>query len=220
MKEQCFENQSVQFARESSDLTNSHDSLMYDILESPRYASCNWKSHGLSLLDYALMSELAYYDDDGTGNLQRMIELLFPLHDFVISSSSPVKTLFKKSLDDSSGDSENADDLLTAPDKILHEQTTSIGPVFLEIYSKRLNIVIISIRGTDVGRLHDFLEDVKLYAEPVIFSLLSIIFPTIRMLTHDTMSLVIEWLYEFNSFFGLQGISCIVIIYSFLRERS
>ena len=56
-----------------------------------------------------------------------------------------------------------------------------------------------------MGRLHDFLEDAKLYAEPVIFSLLPLIFPTIRMWTQETTSLVIEWLHELNSFFGLQG---------------
>jgi hypothetical protein len=59
--------------------------------------------------------------------------------------------------------------------------------------------------GTDIGRLHDILEDFKTYAEPVIFTLLSMIFPTIRFWSHDTTSSVIEWFYQLNSFLGLQG---------------
>lgn len=143
-------------------------------LEYPQYASCNWKAYGLSLLDFALLSELAYFQVSSMNEKLRFRELLdiiFPSYNFEIISN-------------------NVD---------------YQGPAYLEFRSNILNTTVISIRGTDVGRLHDFLEDVKLYAEPVIFNLLSIIFPTIRMWTHDTMRTVIEWLFEFNSFFGLQG---------------
>jgi len=75
--------------------------------------------------------------------------------------------------------------------------------MFIEISTNKTTIV--AIRGTDVGRLHDFMEDFKLYGEPVIFMLLSILFPTVRLWSQATMSMVIQGLYEFNSFFGLQG---------------
>jgi len=83
-------------------------------------------------------------------------------------------------------------------------QNSKKGPKYLELVSEKLNVTVLAVRGTDVARLNDLMEDVMLYAEPVIFTLLSAVFPTIRLWTHDTTSRVIEWLYEFNSFFGLQ----------------
>jgi hypothetical protein len=160
---------------ESSNAADSMATCPSNISElmKPTYASCNWKSHGLTLLDYALMSELAYFDDDKQMSLRNITNILFPDFGFdVISSES---------------------------------RNYSVGPVYLEFYNAKTSTTVIAVRGTDVGRLHDFLEDVKLYAEPVIFTLLSTIFPTIRLWTHETMSTVIEWLYELNSFFGLQG---------------
>ena len=68
-----------------------------------------------------------------------------------------------------------------------------------------LGITILAIRGTDVGRLHDLMEDIKMFAEPIVFTLLAGVFPTMRLWSQQTTSRVIEWLFEFNSFFGLQG---------------
>jgi hypothetical protein len=51
---------------------------------------------------------------------------------------------------------------------------------YIEAYSKELNVSVIAIRGTDVGRMSDIIEDVKIFKEPVLLSLLSVIFPTIR----------------------------------------
>lgn len=56
-----------------------------------------------------------------------------------------------------------------------------------------------------MGRLHDFLEDVKLFAEPVLLSLLSCVFPLMRLWSDATTSTVIEILHESNNFFGLVG---------------
>jgi lipase ATG15 len=66
-------------------------------------------------------------------------------------------------------------------------------------------VTLIAIRGTDVGRLQDLMENVKLYAEPVIFAILSNVFPSIRHWPSSTTSAVIQGLYDLNSFFGLQG---------------
>lgn len=79
------------------------------------------------------------------------------------------------------------------------------GPMHLEFHSPALGLTVVAVRGTDVGRLRDFMEDVNLYSEPVVYSLLSLLFPTIRLWTHDTTSRLIEWLFDFNSFFGLKA---------------
>ena len=43
------------------------------------------------------------------------------------------------------------------------------------------------------------------YVEPVLFTLLANIFPTIHLWPLELTSRVIEWLYSFNSFLGMQS---------------
>lgn len=50
--------------------------------------------------------------------------------------------------------------------------------MFIELLDKKKDVTIIAVRGTDVTRLHDFLEDFKLYTEPIVFTILSYVFPT------------------------------------------
>ena len=165
-------------------------------LEPPYYMACSWRWKGLSVFDFALLSQVAYFDDDqrhvksdtaseanGAGEesgsiphrsrVQTIIDTLFPDDDFVATNS--------------------------------HPDHLGIGPRFVEVYSAKLNITVLAVRGTDVGRLQDIMEDFKLYAEPIIFTLLSTAFPTIRWWNHETTARIIECLFEFNSFFGLQG---------------
>ena len=78
------------------------------------------------------------------------------------------------------------------------------GPKYIEVFDPNNNVTIVAIRGTDVARLHDFLEDFKLYTEPVVFSILSHVFPTMRLWSQATTSAVIQSLHDFNVFFGLQ----------------
>ena len=83
--------------------------------------------------------------------------------------------------------------------------TKSNSYSYLQVDDNNRNVTVIAVRGTDVTRLHDFLEDFKLYTEPVVFTLLSTVFPTMRLWSQDVTSVMIEKLYEFNIFFGLQG---------------
>ena len=75
-----------------------------------------------------------------------------------------------------------------------------------------LNLSVVAIRGTDVGRISDVIEDFKvllsravwfvtgvcvaamqLYTEPLVIKLLSLFFPTIRIWPDQTTAVVIEW---------------------------
>jgi len=138
----------------------------------PLYASCNWNFGDLSLLDFALLSEMAYFDGD-YDSMKELTSILFPHGEFNDINST-----------------------------VWYETE---GPTFIELPSSSLNITVIAIRGTDVGRLRDIMEDFKLYSEPIVFSLLSGVFPTIRFWAGATTSRIIQILYEMNAFFGLQG---------------
>lgn len=63
-----------------------------------------------------------------------------------------------------------------------------------------INILIIYIHT-----IYTMQEDIKMFTEPVLFTMLSGVFPTIRLWSEETTSRVIAWLFEVNSFFDLQG---------------
>ena len=116
------------------------------------------------MLDMALLSQLAYLDNE---DLTSVYKSLFPHH----------------AVEDSFFGS--------ATHTISSHRRIEGGPMFIEVFDKEQNVVIIAVRGTDVTRLHDFLEDFKLYTEPVVFSLLSSVFVTMRMWSEDlTLSLI------------------------------
>lgn len=125
------------------------------ITEMPKYASCDMKFYGLSLLDYALLAEAAYFDSDNS-DLDAVVQMMF----------------------DPKGESdEKLFDVRVPPP----EQRRQGVAQYMDAYSKSLNISVIAIRGTDVGRLSDLVEDVKIFKEPVLLSMLSVVFPTIRI---------------------------------------
>ena len=147
--------------------------------KKPHYAACKWDWHGLSLFDFALLSEVAYFDERQGNQVQNLVSTLMP------------GAGFKVHLDGRRRD--------------LTPTFQGGRPMYVELSSEVLGVTVLAIRGTDVGRLHDFMEDIKMFTEPVLFTMLSGVFPTIRLWSQDTTSRVIEWLFNFNSFFGLQG---------------
>ncbi|CAK4676729.1 hypothetical protein LEN26_008041 [Aphanomyces euteiches] len=140
----------------------------------PTYASCGNRWFNLSLVDYSLLTQAAYFNPQSN-----------QLKDFVA-------TVFRSVSDPEF-------------EIRLPENYTAHGSKveFFEAYSRSLNVSVIAVRGTDVGRFRDFLEDAKMYAEPVIFVILSSIFPTIRMWPDVTFSTLIELYHEMASMFGL-----------------
>ena len=164
----------------SMGLGNSNAASYATEVQQPHYMACSWQWKSLGIFDFALLSEIAYFDEggveeniNGVSNVQHIVDTVFPNDDFIATSSHPDKS--------------------------------GVGPRYVEFSSKMHDMTILAVRGTDVGRLHDIMEDFKLFAEPVIFAILSTAFPSIRMWNHETTARIIEWLYEFNSFFGLQG---------------
>ncbi|CAM9609451.1 unnamed protein product [Chrysoparadoxa australica] len=148
------------------------------IVQQPRYATCDSRWHGFSLVDYALFAELAYFEPEDQG---AVLQEFFP-HGF--PQGKKKKPLMELKVPD-------------IKDKTKHA-------MFLEVHVPGDNVSVIAIRGTDPGRLSDFIEDMKIWVEPLVFMLLSAVFPTIRIWPDHTASLVITWLHETLHLFGLQ----------------
>lgn len=134
----------------------------------PRYAMCGQKWHGFSLSDYALMSQLAYFDPVvQREELDMLLQLLFPVESEP-KSSGALSGLFGAGAATPEG---SFFELRTPP-----AETMDVVPAFV-LYSAAHNVSIVVIRGTDVFRLMDLLEDARLFAEPVLLELLNV-FPT------------------------------------------
>jgi hypothetical protein len=117
--------------------------LFVENLKKPMYASCSMRWKTLSVLDFAILSELSYFDDPSAAEddvnfmnsdftIQQMLEELYPDLDFIHIKAS--NTL----LQESSG-------------------LEGAHPMYLEVHSEKLGLTVVAVRGTDVGRLHDFL---------------------------------------------------------------
>ncbi|RLN48113.1 hypothetical protein BBJ28_00023790 [Nothophytophthora sp. Chile5] len=143
-------------------------------VEDPLYASCSNRWNGLSLIDLAFFAEAAYFD---------------PLSN---DTAQFISTIF---------DNELGDVHIHLPK--LNTKTGSKLD-FFEAYIPMLNTSVISVRGTDIWRFTDFIEDVKMFFEPVVFAVLSSIFPTIRIWPDVTFSTLIELYSELIGLFGLQ----------------
>ncbi|ETI56213.1 hypothetical protein F441_01180 [Phytophthora nicotianae CJ01A1] len=143
-------------------------------IDDPLYASCSSRWNGLSLIDLAFFAEAAYFN---------------PLSN---DTAEFISTIF---------DNELGDIHVHLP--ALNTKTGSKLD-FFEAYIPKLNTSVISVRGTDIWRFTDFVEDVKMFFEPVVFSVLSSIFPTIRIWPDVTFSTLIELYSEMTGLFGLQ----------------
>ncbi|GLE11614.1 hypothetical protein PINS_up024144 [Pythium insidiosum] len=143
-------------------------------LDQPRYASCGTQWHGLGLVDYALLAEAAYFN---------------PLSNDTAKFVSSVVA-------------HNLGDIEVR----LPQLNTKTGSKldFYEAFIPALNTSVIAVRGTDIWRFTDFVEDAKMFVEPVIFSILSAIFPSIRIWPDVTFSTLIELYSELIALFGLQ----------------
>ena len=104
----------------------------------PHYASCKLRLHGLSILDYALLSEAAYFPIAQVPDLIRAM--------FNASDAEGVEGV--------GGATPSLFEVLTPPEVLVGGNRAQ----FFEAYSRRYNLSVIAIRGTDIGRISDFVE--------------------------------------------------------------
>jgi len=62
---------------------------------------------------------------------------------------------------------------------------------------------VIAVRGSEFWRVSDYLEDLRMWTEPVAKSLLTLIFPTVRAWSPRTTAMVFDAYQEFLSFIGI-----------------
>jgi len=143
-------------------------------VEEVRYAVCEQRWNGLSVVDYALLSLLSYFEPSDP-RLPELMGEFFPewatprLHWRLVNSSS----------------------------------TRSGRISWTEVELVEENTTVIAVRGTDPVKMRDFLEDIRLWTEPVAMAILGTVFPTVRIWPRETAEMVIIGMHDTMELFGL-----------------
>eukprot|EP00929_Paragymnodinium_shiwhaense_P112776 TRINITY_DN81047_c0_g1_i1.p1 TRINITY_DN81047_c0_g1~~TRINITY_DN81047_c0_g1_i1.p1 ORF type:complete len:934 (-),score=101.50 TRINITY_DN81047_c0_g1_i1:86-2887(-) len=132
------------------------------------YGICRQSWSGLGILDYAFLSLLAYWDA-GDPELPKIMADLFP-------RDSGVEMFIVN------GSKRNTQ--------------TGRDVQWIEFRARDLDARIIAVRGTDPTNLGHVLEDIRMWTEPVLLRMLTVVFPTINIWTG---ALVDTWLYTTHS---------------------
>jgi len=144
--------------------------------DKPHYAICGHKWKGLQLVDYALMAMVSYISPNEVNDLPQLLKLLFP--DLDVSIKLP-----------SLGQ--------------VQRRWLELDVGFCKDGSDCRNVTVISVSGTDVTRIADYAENVRMWTEPVSIQILSTVFPTVRIWPRDCASMVIKSIHDILGGLGL-----------------
>eukprot|EP01012_Entosiphon_sulcatum_P015993 TRINITY_DN20971_c0_g1_i1.p1 TRINITY_DN20971_c0_g1~~TRINITY_DN20971_c0_g1_i1.p1 ORF type:complete len:791 (-),score=112.04 TRINITY_DN20971_c0_g1_i1:113-2485(-) len=133
---------------------------------------CHRQWEGLTAMDYAWFSLLSYFDH-ATPDFDRAFQ-------FYTSTLNPVRaTAF-----DEDGKPVTAQ---YESDWYLryHSNTSGIWAVFYDFFSPSRNLSVVAVRGTDIGRPNDILQDVSMYVEVGLYQILRLGIPGLGMLPEN-----------------------------------
>lgn len=148
------------------------------------YAVCGHTWHSLQLVDYALLSLLAYITLNEKNDVPGLLKKLFP-HLEVSIRHLP---------------SQQHRRWLEFEVKRCHSEGLWTG--WQEGQCKSLSVV--SVSGTDISRIADYAENLRMWTEPVALQILQTMFPTIRIWPRDSSSMVIRTIHDILSGLGLE----------------
>lgn len=148
------------------------------------YAVCGHTWHSLQLVDYALLSLLAYITPDEKNDVPGLLKKMFP-HLEVSIRHLP---------------SQQHRRWLEFEVKRCHSGELWTG--WQEGQCKSLSVV--SVSGTDISRIADYAENLRMWTEPVALQILQTMFPTIRIWPRDSSSMVIRTIHDILSGLGLE----------------
>jgi len=136
--------------------------------EKPHYAICGHTWHGLQLVDYAMLSLVTYMNDNEQNDLGKLVKKLF--------ADRKVRIITHED------NVEKERRWLEFEVSTCEERNQGMGCK---------NLTVISVSGTDPTRIMDYVENMRMWTEPVALQILSTVFPTVRIWPRDTTAMVI-----------------------------
>jgi len=124
---------------------------------------CGHTWHGLQLLDYALLSELPYIKPTAANDVPGLLRSLMPHHNISVVGTNGTGIGQRPWMEfELTGD---------------------------EVGSKPVSIVAVS--GTNVDRVVDYLENIRMWTEPLVLMIINTLLPLTRTWPRETTALVI-----------------------------
>ncbi|CAK9089276.1 Uncharacterized protein SCF082_LOCUS42130, partial [Durusdinium trenchii] len=159
------------------------------------YAVCGHTWHGLQLVDYALLSELphgcilfqrqrAYITPSEKNALPKLLQKLFPHLEVSIRPLPPVQN--RRWLEF----------------EVKRCEGGGLWNGWQGSGCRQLSVV--SVSGTDISRIADYAENLRMWTEPVALQILQTMFPTIRIWPRDSASMVIRTIHDILNGLGLE----------------
>lgn len=142
--------------------------------EDISYAACDQLFNGLGVFDYALLS-LASYFDPTDATLPLLLKEFFP---------PPVRFRLRDNLT-TTWASDGMSKGMKGSSRLSWievEFSAGVGPHATAVKP----MLVVAIRGTDPIRVSDYVEDIRMWTEPVAISILSTLFPTVRVWPYGT----------------------------------
>ena len=141
----------------------------------PIYGICGKDLWGLNIIDYGLFSMVSYLGDPGL--TQQAVAALFP----------PSWTI----------------DVVTEGTGIDKKSPEQFRDQFWTEFRVNGATTVIAVRGSEFWRVSDYLEDLRMWTEPVAKSMLTLAFPTVRAWSPKTTAMVFDAYQEFLGFIGI-----------------
>jgi len=153
--------------------------------ETRRYAVCGHTWHGLQLVDYAFLALTAYISPSEKNAMPELLRHLFPQMEVSIRELQREEQ----------------------QRRWLEFQVRRCEPQKGYWPSRQegtcRNLTVVSVSGTDISRIADYAENLRMWTEPVSLAILTTIFPTIRIWARDSAALVIRTIHDILGGLGL-----------------
>lgn len=144
-----------------------------------RYAFCDVEIQGASLLDYALLSLLSYFDKDSP-DFKVLFQTIAASDDWVVRDEDLWATAAE------------------AAGTAVEEESPAPGPTgmprarALEFFSARRNLSVIAVAGTNPLRPYDVFQDVLLFHRAFTYEIASILSPPLKWIPRQWKSYILS----------------------------
>jgi len=172
--------------RSGNSLAEGNVSTGHSAAGGVSYSACAHSWHGLHILDYALLS-LASYFDLADPSLPQLLNGIFPAW---LGLGWKLRNSTSSCPKASRGTSGSG---------------SRLSWIEVEVHDPAMErpLLVIALRGTDPVRVSDYIEDIRMWTEPVALSILSTVFPTVRAWPRKTVEMVITGIHDFMGMLGM-----------------
>mmetsp|Transcript_152343 Transcript_152343/g.486786 ORF Transcript_152343/g.486786 Transcript_152343/m.486786 type:complete len:418 (-) Transcript_152343:694-1947(-) len=165
----------------AAELSNDALCTTFDTHKRPRYGACGYSWHGLDMKDFGMLSLAAYFSPTAENDLDGLLKQLL---------TEDTKVTIKKAM--------------SAPRKWLELEVETCMPRRRGGGLTCRSVTVVSVGGTDPSKVQDILENIRMWTEPVVMEIFSVIFPVVRFWPRETSANVIGTIHRIIKWMAVQ----------------